>query len=172
MTRSTFFIRITTLRPRPESLMEQLRTLLQRNLVRALAAYGLAIWIALQVAQVVLPAVGLPPWTQTLIVVLALLGALPTAGVAWALDRKPLVTAEAAPEHLSIAVLPFVNFSANADNEYFSDGMSEELIDRLVKVRELRVAARTSSFAFKGSNADVAEIGRRLRVSHVLEGSV
>ncbi|HEY0242107.1 MAG TPA: protein kinase, partial [Gemmatimonadaceae bacterium] len=72
----------------------------------------------------------------------------------------------------SVAVLPFTNMSADAENEYFTDGMAEEIINALNKVQSLRVAARTSSFAFKGKNEDVGEIGRKLKVSTVLEGSV
>jgi TolB-like protein len=72
----------------------------------------------------------------------------------------------------SIAVLPFVNMSDDADNEYFSDGISEEILNALATVRELDVAGRTSSFAFKGQNLDLREIARILGVSHVLEGSV
>jgi TolB-like protein/Tfp pilus assembly protein PilF len=72
----------------------------------------------------------------------------------------------------SIAVLPFVNMSGNTDNEYFSDGLSEELLNLLARVNGLKVAARTSSFKFKNSNADIAEIGRALNVATVLEGSV
>jgi len=72
----------------------------------------------------------------------------------------------------SVAVLPFTNMSADPDNEYFTDGMAEEIINALNKVQSLRVAARTSSFAFKGKNEDVGDIGRKLKVSTVLEGSV
>ncbi|KAA9131343.1 hypothetical protein F3N42_08450 [Marinihelvus fidelis] len=72
----------------------------------------------------------------------------------------------------SIAVLPFVNMSANAENEYFSDGLSEELLNLLAKVDGLKVAARTSSFKFKGAEADINEIGQALNVATVLEGSV
>lgn len=72
----------------------------------------------------------------------------------------------------SIAVLPFVNMSADADQEYFSDGISEELLNLLAKTKGLRVAARTSSFAFKGQNTDIKEIGKQLAVETVLEGSV
>ena len=77
-----------------------------------------------------------------------------------------------APATQSIAVLPFANLSDDPANEYFSDGISEELLNALAKVPRLNVAARTSSFAFKGRNMDVAEIARTLRVAHVLEGSV
>lgn len=72
----------------------------------------------------------------------------------------------------SIAVLPFVNMSADPENEYFSDGISEELINALTKVDGLLVTSRTSSFAFKGKTEDVRQIGSQLNVSTVLEGSV
>jgi TolB-like protein/lipoprotein NlpI len=76
-----------------------------------------------------------------------------------------------APEN-SVAVLPFVNMSSDAEQEYFSDGLSEELLNLLAKIPELRVAARTSSFSLKGQNLQIAEIGDVLKVAHVLEGSV
>jgi TolB-like protein/Tfp pilus assembly protein PilF len=72
----------------------------------------------------------------------------------------------------SIAVLPFINMSADSENEFFSDGIAEELLNVLARIPELKVAARTSSFQFKGQNRNVAEIGRALKVSNVLEGSV
>lgn len=72
----------------------------------------------------------------------------------------------------SIAVLPFVNMSTDPENEYFSDGMAEEILNALVKVEGLQVTARTSSFFFKGKNMDVREIGSQLGVAYILEGSV
>jgi TolB-like protein/Tfp pilus assembly protein PilF len=72
----------------------------------------------------------------------------------------------------SIAVLPFVNMSSDPEQEYFSDGISEELLNLLAKIPELQVAARTSSFSFKDQNLEIPEIARRLKVAHVLEGSV
>ena len=72
----------------------------------------------------------------------------------------------------SVAVLPFVDMSEKKDQEYFSDGLSEELIDMLAKVPDLRVPARTSSFYFKGKQTTIADIAKALSVSHVLEGSV
>ena len=78
----------------------------------------------------------------------------------------------ASAKQKSIAVLPFEDLSEKKDQEYFSDGLSEELIDLLGKVPGLRVPARTSSFYFKGKQATLAEIGKALNVSHVLEGSV
>ena len=79
------------------------------------------------------------------------------------------VTTEAKP---SIAVLPFVNMSDDIANEYFSDGLSEELLNLLAKIPRLHVAGRTSSFKFKGTNEDLRIIGEQLNVAHVLEGSV
>jgi len=99
----------------------------------------------------------------------------------WLADRPDSVASEpvagetaepAEPAPPSIAVLPFINMSGDAENEYFSDGVSEEILNALAKVRELKVAGRTSSFAFKGRNEDLRLIGETLDVSHILEGSV
>lgn len=88
-------------------------------------------------------------------------------------DNVPLSEAsKPATEIQSIAVLPFVNMSSDPEQEYFSDGLAEELLNRLAKIKRLHVAARTSSFQFKGQNQDIGEIGRQLNVAHVLEGSV
>ena len=102
--------------------------------------------------------------------------------VGWQISRpEPLITDspvfdEQAPEPLhlaqSIAVLPFVNMSPDKDQEYFADGISEEILNALVKVTKLRVAGRTSSFSFKNSDNNIKEIGEILNVSHILEGSV
>ena len=72
----------------------------------------------------------------------------------------------------SIAVLPFTNMSADADNEHFCDGLAEELLNALSKIDDLKVAARTSAFSFKGKSVSASEIGARLNVNHILEGSV
>jgi TolB-like protein/Tfp pilus assembly protein PilF len=96
---------------------------------------------------------------------------------------QPQITAESsiAAEELSnnnetivqsIAVLPFVDMSATGDNEYFSDGLTEELLNILSNIKELRVAGRTSSFAFKGKDEDLRSIGEKLNVVSILEGSV
>ena len=73
---------------------------------------------------------------------------------------------------MSIAVLPFVNMSSDPEQEFFSDGISEELLNMLAQIPGLRVAARTSSFQFKGTNQDIAKIADTLNVAHILEGSV
>ncbi len=120
-----------------------------------------------------------------ILIVLLLLG----GGLFWWVGRMPVappVTATAAgaaapvaqaaadtkPAGTSIAVLPFVNMSGDKDNEYFSDGISEELLNVLVRVDGLGVASRTSSFAYKGSPLGTAAIASALKVNHLLEGSV
>src|SRR6185437_6202691 len=77
-----------------------------------------------------------------------------------------------AASHKSIAVLPLVNTSGDPNNEYFSDGLSEELIAVLAKIPDLTVIGRSSSFLFKGQSSDSASIGRKLGVAHLIEGSV
>ena len=84
----------------------------------------------------------------------------------------PVAVPAGPPNDRSIAVLPFVNMSADQEQEYFADGISEELLNLLAQVPGLRVIARTSSFSFKGKEADIAEIASKLNVAHVLEGSV
>lgn len=107
-----------------------------------------------------------------------ILGAVLIAGViaAWRLrgnDAAVVVTGMTPPvEQNSIAVLPFIDMSAGQDQEYFSDGVAEEILNALARIPGLRVAARTSSFSFKDRNVPVDEVGKRLRVANVLEGSV
>lgn len=84
-----------------------------------------------------------------------------TAGV----EASPIIEA-------SIAVLPFADLSSDNSQEYFGDGIAEELLNVLAKIKEMKVAGRTSSFAFKGQNQDLREIGRVLNVAHILEGSI
>jgi TolB-like protein len=116
----------------------------------------------------------------------AIIGVLAAAVIVLLIDRfrgadEPLpARAEAAtaavedsvPPAPSIAVLPFVNMSSDPEQEYFSDGISEEILNALARVKELKVAGRTSSFAFKGQNQDLRQIGETLGVEHILEGSV
>jgi len=92
---------------------------------------------------------------------------LPTTGTS-----TPPGAAPAASVAKSIAVLPFADMSPQRDQEYFCEGMAEELINALMKIGQLNIASRTSAFAFKGKNEDIGEIGRKLKVGTVLEGSV
>ncbi len=87
-------------------------------------------------------------------------------------EQGPARAAGGEREAPSIAVLPFVNMSQDPDNAYFADGLSEELLNVLAKIRGLRVASRTSAFSFKGSSVDIPTIARKLNVRSVLEGSV
>ncbi len=98
-----------------------------------------------------------------------IIGVLTVAVAIFALD-KFVWTESVAPK--TIAVLPFVNMSDDSEQEYFSDGLSEELLNLLAQIPELRVTSRTSAFSFKGKDATIAEVGRTLDVEHVLEGSV
>ena len=84
----------------------------------------------------------------------------------------PYVAQPANVPSRSIAVLPFVNMSSDKENEYFVDGLTEEILNRLAQISALRVPGRTSSFAFKGKNTDLRQVGTELGVAHVLEGSV
>ncbi len=103
--------------------------------------------------------------------VYAAAGILAALAIAWYVAQRPASHSGDADAH-SIAVLPFVNMSNDPAQEFFSDGIAEELLNQLAQFPDLMVAARTSAFQFKGKNLDVADIGRKLNVAHVLEGSV
>ena len=120
------------------------------------------------------PASGSTAHPYRIRLVLAAIAVLALALVYVAFNKTAI---ESAPDELdagdlSIAVLPFVNLSNDPDNEYFSDGLSEELLNLLARVPGLKVIGRTSSFSFKGKHADLREIGGTLGVKTVLEGSV
>jgi TolB-like protein/DNA-binding SARP family transcriptional activator/Tfp pilus assembly protein PilF len=104
----------------------------------------------------------LPGLAAVLIMLVAL-------GIVW---RRPVPAPSAPALSSAMAVLPFADLSPNGDQEYFSDGITEELINRLAQVEGLRVVARTSAFAFKGRQIDVRDVGTQLNVATVLEGSV
>ena len=171
-----------------------LKELTRRHVWRVAAVYVVVGLGVIAAASDVFPRLLLPDWTVTLVVALAILG-LPLALVlAWGYDLtregivrtedlpvppsalvtapRPSVVLPSKPPRLTLAVLPFQNMSPDPENEYFSDGITEELLNTLAKVPGLHVAARTSSFAFKGKAVPVAEIAGALRVAHVVEGSV
>jgi TolB-like protein len=89
-----------------------------------------------------------------------------------ATNKSALTPVEATPTQKSIVVLPFINMSNDPEQEFFSDGLSEELLNVLAQIRDLRVISRTSAFAFKGKDVDIPTIAAQLNVTHVLEGSV
>lgn len=154
----------------------------RRKVVRVVLAYVIVGWGLIQVADATLEPLHLPEWAGTLVVWLVGLGFPIAVILAWTLDITPRgieVTPAAdadvppsPPTEASIAVLPFVNIGGSPDDEYFSDGLSEELINLLVRLQSLRVCSRTSSFALKGKDIDMPTIARQLGVRHVLEGSV
>jgi len=102
----------------------------------------------------------------------ALVIALLAASIYFTTRNRSRAVGSAAPEAASIAVLPFEDLSPDRNQEYFCDGMTEEIIDALANIPGARVVARTSSFAFKGKQQDIREIGKKLNVATVLEGSV
>ena len=176
----------------PQRWIAELR---RRKVFRVVAVYAIVAWLLIQIAETTFEPMGLPAWTVKLVITLAILG-LPLACVlAWAFDVTPkgvertadlspldpaaasspaLATKQpsAGPPAESVAILPFLDMSPEHDQEYFCDGIAEEIINALCCVRGLRIASRTSSFRFKGRSADVRRIGRQLGVRAVLEGSV
>jgi TolB-like protein/Tfp pilus assembly protein PilF len=196
----------------------------RRNVFRVAVTYLVAVWLVLQVADLVLENIGAPDWVMQTFMLLFALG-FPFALIfSWAYELTPeglkrekdvdrdksvtrrtgrklnqitiallgIVVALVAAERLliphgsheddakptaeitdrSIAVLAFEDLSEAGDQEYFADGLSEELLNVLAQVPDLQVAGRTSSFAFKGKDTDLREIGEILNVAHILEGSV
>jgi len=165
----------------------------RRRVVRVVVLYAVAGWIVIEVASTVLPNLGMPDWTVKLVTILVALGFIIAIMLAWAFDIGPggvhrttstdsavsvevkdkvLQSPAVVDERKSIAVLPFVNMSGDAENEYFSDGISEEILNLMVKLPQLRVASRTSSFMFKGKEVSIPTIAEELGVDTVLEGSV
>jgi TolB-like protein/Tfp pilus assembly protein PilF len=121
----------------------------------------------------------IPQWSRRKFAALIIVIAIGAAGLlAFQLFRSKAPSASpsvAQPANIpskSIAVLPFVNMSSDKENEYFVDGLTEEILNRLAQISALRVPGRTSSFAFKGKNTDLRQVGTELGVAHVLEGSV
>ncbi|MEH6550943.1 MAG: hypothetical protein V7711_07270 [Pseudomonadales bacterium] len=189
----------------------------RRNVVKVGIAYLALGWVVVQVTDLAIPALNLPPVLLSTVFFLGLIGFPFALFFAWAFELTPeglkktadvteadsiasltsrkldffiiaalllavafllydrgddsVVTNQGPPE-TSIAVLPFINMSGDVENEYFSDGISEEILDGLAKVNGLRVVARTSSFYFKGQRESITTIGEKLRVGTILEGSV
>ncbi len=195
--------------------MAFLSELKRRRVGKVAIAYGAIAWGVTEASSVVFPALHVPEWAMTFVVVFLMAGfpvamvlawifdvgpegiqrteplpqSLPSAqvrlrmayafvvlacmaGLGYLLYERGLGRAHAGEPHSSIAVMPFTNLSGDPSKEYFSDGMSEELLNLLARVPGLQVAARTSSFAYKNKGVDVRQIGKDLGVEAVLEGSV
>lgn len=187
----------------------------RRRVGKVAFGYGAVAWMVTEASSVVMPALRLPEWTVTFVVVFLMVGfpvamimawvfdvgpqgikrtaplrdetasmqvrlrvayaavvVLLMAGLGYLLYERGLGRAMAGERHGSIAVLPFTNLSGDASKDYFSDGMSEELLNLLARVPGLQVASRTSAFAYKGRNVDIRQVGKDLGVETVLEGSV
>jgi adenylate cyclase len=168
----------------------------RRKVIRVAIVYAVVAWLIVEVASVMFPELLLPDWSVRLVIALVIIGFPIALVLAWAFELTPEgVKAEMpAPDESSsppseasiaieapkpaqngkrsVAVLPFLNLSNDPDNEYFSDGMSEELLNLLCKLPQLTVASRTSSFSFKGKDIDLATVARKLAVDIILEGSV
>lgn len=180
------------------ALPKALQELKSRVVFRALAGYGVFVFAVLQVIEPVMhglhwpdvvltwtvaallagfPLISLGAWladrsaarTPALVVLIAAVAALPA--LAWYVhaQRQP---AAAPPPSPSIAVLPFLNLSPDRSQDYFSDGVAEQILDTLAQVPGLQVCGCTSSFSFKGKNEDLRSIGEKLGVANILEGSV
>ena len=160
-----------------------------RKVIRVGIVYLVVGWILMQIGEVTFEALKLPDWSLSLLIVLVLLGFPISLVLAWAFEvtpegirkdpaglAKPGESEETPPEldrsAPSIAVLPFDDMSEHKDQGYFCEGIAEEILNALCKVANLRVASRVTAFRFGGKKADVREIGRRLKVQTVLEGSV
>lgn len=169
------------------------RELRRRHVLKVGGAYVVAAIGTVGAADLFFPRLALPDWTVTLVVGLAVVGFPVALVLAWAYEVTPTgIEREGRSESTtpgsgrdvdvrstspmmsdrSVAVLPFADMSPGQDQEYLADGLAEEILNGLTRLRNLRVAARTSSFAFKGRDEHVRDVGRTLEVAHILEGSV
>lgn len=162
------------------------RELRRRKVIRVSLFYIVASWGAIEVASIIFPELMLPAWSVRLVIMLALIAFPFVVVLAWVFDITPegvertavlppqssQTHALPAPPERSLAVLPFRNIGGDLENEYFCEGLAEDLLIVLSRVQGLRVAARSSAFAFGNSTSDVRTIGEKLNVANVLEGSV
>ncbi|HSR65206.1 MAG TPA: tetratricopeptide repeat protein [Xanthomonadaceae bacterium] len=156
----------------------------RRRVFRVAGAYLVAGWILVQLGSATFEPLGLPAWSMRLLLVLLAVGFLLACTLAWTYDigargierTAPANATEPPPfppaPEASVAILPFADLSEAHDQDYFCDGLAEEILNALTRVRGLRVASRTSSFRFREGNTDAREIGRALSVAAIMEGSV
>lgn len=197
----------------------------RRNVLRVATVYAMSAWLVIQVAVAMFPYLGLPRWSITAVIVMALVGFPIALIISWIYEWGPdgivrtedvddggaaptappkrslagsatigilaillvgqyfyfkhwkgdaLATAGIAVNEraLSVAVLPFVNMSSDPEQEFFSDGLTEDIITQLAKIKDLHVISRTTCMKFKGDTLSITEIGAQLNVGTILEGSV
>lgn len=161
------------------------RELRRRKVFRVAIGYGAAAWVTIEVSETLLPVLGAPDSAFPLVVALVALGFPIAMVLAWAFDitpegvqRTPDVTPTpgprraAPPDACSIAALPFIDRSPDGHHQYLADGITEEIINGLARVKGYRVVGRTSAFAFRGREADARTIGDALGVACLVEGSM
>jgi adenylate cyclase len=166
------------------SLKRFLEEIRRRRVFRVAVVFLVVGWIVIQVAGATFGPLGLPDWSLKLVIMLVALSFVLACALAWTYDlttrgieRTPPAAAVAAPvpEHApeaSVAILPFADLSEAHDQDYFCDGLAEEILNALAAISGMRVASRTSSFRFRNGNADAREIGKALNVAAIMEGSV
>ncbi|MCI4568838.1 tetratricopeptide repeat protein [Lysobacter sp. CFH 32150] len=172
----------------------------RRRIFRAIAVYLVVGWLLIQIADATFAPLGFPAWTMKLLIVLLGLGFVLALSLAWIYDlgprglertaatdsetlprrraadsaavEQPIAAQPAPAPEASVAILPFADMSESKDQDYFCDGLAEEILNALAAVRGLRVASRTSSFRFRDGATDARDIGRALNVAAIMEGSV
>ena len=162
----------------------------RRKVYRVAIAYAVVGWLLIQIATQVFPFLEIPNWIVRLVMMLLALGFPIAMVLAWAFDITPeglkrtediVVPAMPPPnERLpvgpipekSIAVLPFENLSDDQENEYFADGIQDDVLANLSKLADLKVTSRTSVRQYRGGTRNLREIGVTLGVAHILEGTV
>ena len=169
--------------------MSIFKELKRRNVFKVAVAYIIVAWLVLQVSDTLVPALHLPEWFHSGVAFVLIIG-FPIAIVfAWAFEitsdgiqrdfggsatAESLKTVETSDveDDKSIAVLPFANMSDDNEQEHFCDGLTEELLNVIANLPNLRVASRTSCFAFKNKSVNLGAVAEKLHVAHILEGSV
>ena len=163
----------------------------RRKVIHVIIVYATAAFVILEAVDIIFPRLEFPDWTVTFVIVLLAIGfpfaiifswifdvsskgIKKTESVATSIEQKEYVikSEKVSKFENSIAVLPFQDMSPEKDQEYFCDGMTEEIINVLSHVEDLKVIARTSAFMFKDKHEDMRSIGKKLDVAHLLEGSI
>ena len=153
----------------------------RREVYPVIVAYAVVAWVLLQIGEVTFEPLGFPDWAMTALIVVAVAGFPVAVILAWVYDFTPwrirrdrVVRQDGGrdDDQPSIAVLPFLDLSPEQDQEYFCEGVAEEILNALTRIGNLHVAARSSSFQFSSQAGDVRETGRKLGVKTILEGSV
>ncbi len=158
----------------------------KRKVVRVALTYIFVGWVLMQIGEVSFESLGLPPWSLSLLIAFILLGFPVALILSWAYEVTPQGIRKDSAGHIetvtemddcpesgpSIAVLPFDDLSDTGDQAYFCEGIAEEILNALCIVSNLRVASRMAAFQFGSKHADIQEVGRKLKVQTVLQGSV